>query len=80
MGTQQMPMIVSRPAVLLRLCGGIAAALATRSRRVGGTLHTWMERYRQRRAMAMLSDHMLKDLGLTRHEIWRESDKQFWKD
>jgi uncharacterized protein YjiS (DUF1127 family) len=38
-----------------------------------------MQRYRQRRALIMLSDHMLKDLGLSRSDAGRESGKRFWE-
>jgi uncharacterized protein YjiS (DUF1127 family) len=39
----------------------------------------WLERARQRRQMAELSDHMLRDIGLTRADAWAESDKPFWR-
>jgi uncharacterized protein YjiS (DUF1127 family) len=42
-------------------------------------LATWYERYRQRRALAALSDGMLKDIGLSRAEAYREIDKPFWQ-
>jgi uncharacterized protein YjiS (DUF1127 family) len=40
---------------------------------------SWYGRYRQRRALAALSDSMLKDLGLSRGEAYRESAKPFWQ-
>ena len=39
----------------------------------------WLERARQRRQLAELSDHMLRDIGLTRADAWAESDKPFWR-
>ncbi|MDQ7249132.1 DUF1127 domain-containing protein [Dongia sedimenti] len=57
----------------------IAGALATWSLRTGDTLLLWLERYRQRRALGGLSDHMLKDLGLSRSDAGRETDKRFWE-
>ncbi|MFO1036635.1 MAG: DUF1127 domain-containing protein [Geminicoccaceae bacterium] len=39
----------------------------------------WHERRRQRRALLSLDDHMLKDLGLTRADAWREGRKPFWE-
>ena len=39
----------------------------------------WAERRRQRRALMMLSDAMLKDIGLGRGEAARESMKPFWR-
>jgi uncharacterized protein YjiS (DUF1127 family) len=39
----------------------------------------WLERARQRRQLAELSDQMLRDIGLTRADAWAESDKPFWR-
>jgi uncharacterized protein YjiS (DUF1127 family) len=39
----------------------------------------WLERARQRRQLAELSDHMLRDIGLTRADAWAESEKPFWR-
>jgi uncharacterized protein YjiS (DUF1127 family) len=39
----------------------------------------WLERSRQRRALAQLSDHMLRDIGLTRADAWAEAAKPFWR-
>lgn len=43
------------------------------------TLELWAERHRQRRALRELSDHMLKDIGLTHADVYRESMKPFWR-
>jgi uncharacterized protein YjiS (DUF1127 family) len=43
----------------------------------GGLL--WLERARQRRQLRELSDHMLRDIGLTRADAWAESEKPFWR-
>ena len=40
---------------------------------------TWIERTRQRYALAGLDDHMLRDIGITRVEAARESGKPFWR-
>ncbi|MEK0085625.1 DUF1127 domain-containing protein [Benzoatithermus flavus] len=40
---------------------------------------TWIERYRQRRALLELSDHVLKDIGISRVEAEREGRKPFWR-
>jgi uncharacterized protein YjiS (DUF1127 family) len=42
-------------------------------------LELWAERRRQRRALLELSDHLLKDLGLTRLDALREGGKPFWR-
>ena len=39
----------------------------------------WLERARQRRQLRELSDHMLRDIGLTRADVWAESEKPFWR-
>ena len=39
----------------------------------------WLDRSRQRRQLAQLSDHMLRDIGLTRVDAWAEAEKPFWR-
>jgi uncharacterized protein YjiS (DUF1127 family) len=39
----------------------------------------WIERTRQRDALAALDDHSLRDIGITRVEATREAEKPFWK-
>jgi uncharacterized protein YjiS (DUF1127 family) len=39
----------------------------------------WIERMRQRQALADLEDHMLRDIGITRVEAARECRKPFWR-
>jgi uncharacterized protein YjiS (DUF1127 family) len=79
MGVQQMPaprlLARRQAAAVLRA----AAALAAWPQRTGDTLLLWLERYRQRRALGALSDHMLKDLGLSRSDAGREYGKRFWE-
>lgn len=43
-------------------------------------LQTWSDRARQRQALAALSDHQLKDIGLSRADTMRETVKPFWQD
>ena len=38
----------------------------------------WQERMTQRRHMRGLSDHELKDIGLSRADIEQEESKPFW--
>jgi uncharacterized protein YjiS (DUF1127 family) len=50
--------------------------------RLSRFLHTawlWHERARQRRHLQFLSDHMLRDLGLTRCDVDAETAKPFWR-
>jgi uncharacterized protein YjiS (DUF1127 family) len=42
-------------------------------------LEGWLERRRQRHALLELSDHLLKDIGLSRSEAEREGRKPFWR-
>jgi len=42
-------------------------------------LALWIERVRQREALASLSDHELRDIGITRIDAAREARKPFWK-
>jgi uncharacterized protein YjiS (DUF1127 family) len=39
----------------------------------------WLERNRQRRQLHSLSNHMLKDLGLSRADVEHESAKHPWQ-
>jgi uncharacterized protein YjiS (DUF1127 family) len=43
------------------------------------TLGIWYERSRQRRALWALDDHMLKDIGISRADVFRETRKPFWR-
>ena len=40
---------------------------------------TWIRRSNERRALAMMNQHMLDDIGLTRHDIDKEVAKYFWQ-
>lgn len=40
---------------------------------------SWIERSRQRDALAALDDRQLRDLGITRVDAERECEKPFWK-
>lgn len=42
-------------------------------------LLVWRERARQRRQLQALSDHMLRDIGLTRGDVYAEASKPFWR-
>jgi uncharacterized protein YjiS (DUF1127 family) len=39
----------------------------------------WQERARERRRLATLDDHLLRDIGLSRSAIERETRKPFWE-
>ena len=42
-------------------------------------LATWIERTRQRNALAALDDDQLRDIGITRLDAARECGKPFWR-
>jgi uncharacterized protein YjiS (DUF1127 family) len=47
--------------------------------RVVDLLLIWQERARDRRQLQSLSDHMLRDIGLTRADVFAEASKPFWR-
>jgi uncharacterized protein YjiS (DUF1127 family) len=49
-------------------------------RSVTGHLTRWYELHRQRRQLAQLSDSALKDLGLSRADVYQEAEQHFWDD
>lgn len=44
-----------------------------------GTVSTWIERHRQRRALGQLDDDQLRDVNITRNEAQREASQPFWR-
>jgi uncharacterized protein YjiS (DUF1127 family) len=47
-------------------------------RAVDGLL-AWQERVRQRRQLMQMDDHMLRDIGISRAEVFGETEKPFWR-
>ncbi len=43
-------------------------------------LDRWLERMRQRRSLALMSDRDLKDIGINRYDALKEWEKPFWRD
>ncbi len=43
------------------------------------TLQLWIDRYHHRKQLSQLSEHMLKDIGLTSADVYKEVSKPFWK-
>lgn len=41
-------------------------------------VRSWIEVSKQRRALAAMSDHQLKDIGLTRFDAETEAARPFW--
>lgn len=48
-------------------------------RRVGAKLQWMAERQRQRRALTLLDQRLLDDIGLTREEVEHEIRRSIWK-
>ena len=74
---------IATPARLARL---VLERRRASDRGLGATLQVlvdqvmmWHERSRQRRQLAQLSDHMLRDIGLSRGDVWAECAKPFWR-
>ena len=42
-------------------------------------IERWAERHQERRALLGLSDHSLKDIGLSAADAWQEGHKSFWQ-
>jgi uncharacterized protein YjiS (DUF1127 family) len=55
----------------MRIAGALAGGVLT--------LVNWQERARARRQLAELDDRLLRDLGLTRGDVYKESRKHFWE-
>ncbi len=56
------------------------AARTDRALRMFDLLLGWLDRTRERRALAKLDDRMLADIGLSRADSGAEADKPFWRD
>jgi len=76
---QHLPALTRRQAAALRMASTLASTASAWSLRLTETLQLWQERRRQRRALGSVSDHMLKDMGLSPSEVGREIGKRFWE-
>jgi uncharacterized protein YjiS (DUF1127 family) len=67
---------------MLPLQGGAPAGLSLLLRWTGSIdrgISAWLERSKQRHALAELDDHLLRDVGLSRSAARREAAKSFWE-
>ena len=76
---QHLPALTRRQAAALKLASVLASAAAAWTLHFSERLQLWQERRRQRRALESVSDHMLKDMGLSHSEVGRELGKRFWE-
>jgi uncharacterized protein YjiS (DUF1127 family) len=54
-------------------------ALSDLRDRVIAILREWRRRSRDRNQLASFDDRMLRDIGMTRADVWREINKPFWR-
>ena len=59
----------SRPSLMQRVWQSLVAHVAQ-----------WSKLHRQRVQLTTLSDDALKDIGLSRADIYQESERHFWQD
>jgi uncharacterized protein YjiS (DUF1127 family) len=53
---------------------------ASHLRRALALFDIWRQRLRGRRALVLMDDRSLRDLGLTRYDALYESRKPFWRE
>ena len=81
------PMTDDRPDASLTLHGAFRPGPLGRRRvslsgllgRVFDMLMTWSERARERHELHSMSEHSLRDIGLSRADAAQEYDKPFWR-
>ena len=61
------------------LTRGFASEVAAILDRVIETPFVWAERVAERRHLAQLDDHLLRDIGLSRADLDAVSTKPFWR-
>ena len=57
----------------------LPAAVTARLQMLADAVGIWAERFRTRRRLNHLSDHMLEDIGVSRTDMAREAEKPFWR-
>ena len=70
------------PAARRHLARVVAREYQAWSRRLRDAVElllVWQQRARDRRQLQSLSDHMLRDIGLTRADVFAEASKPFWR-
>ena len=58
---------------------GLGGKLLRAATRLADVILLWQERATQRAHLATLDDHMLRDLGLSRADVQRETAVPFWR-
>ncbi len=52
---------------------------AAEPKTISGLIELWVSRFKQRRSLKNLPDHLLKDIGISRHAALEEACKPFWQ-
>lgn len=73
------PIAVTHKAGLSRRMRRVAAKLSLRWINLLETRRAWAARWRQRRALEDLDNHLLRDIGVTRAEADQEARLPFWR-
>lgn len=68
-----------RETLALRWIDRALTAAAHRSARLSALIAQWVRRSEERRELAGLCDRALRDIGVTRVEVMRETQKPFWR-
>lgn len=61
------------------VAGASLARILLEPLRLVAQLDAWVDRRRQRRALLGLNDDLLKDIGVSRADAFREAAKPFWR-
>jgi uncharacterized protein YjiS (DUF1127 family) len=61
------------------LAGAAWGRLAALPGRLLAGLAGWQQRARERRHLMSLDGRMLRDIGVSRADAWREGTKPFWR-
>jgi uncharacterized protein YjiS (DUF1127 family) len=71
--------LIDPVAALANAMDGVLCRLRAVLLLVATTLSLWAERSRSRRELEELSEYTLRDIGLTRADVWREATKPWWR-
>lgn len=58
---------------------GMVQRIEATAKKMHSTLSVWSSRVEDRRQLALMSDRLLQDIGLSRAEVSAEIDKWFWQ-
>lgn len=73
--TRSLPLVPQRVSPYTR-----AIALIAALRHIPHVVGAWFARVEERRRLAMLDDHILRDIGFTRADVDRALLKPFWRE